>query len=66
MAASWSPGPRLNMPVGAGVGGMGEAEREGRSVLILQKYRDTYKPLAVASLGNLKSYLVVLNSVHTY
>lgn len=32
VAASWSPGPRLNMPVGAGWGGMGEAEREGRSV----------------------------------
>lgn len=37
--------------------GMGEAEREERNVLILQKYRDTYKLLAVASLGN----LVVLN-----
>lgn len=36
---------------------MGEAEREERNVLILQKYRDTYKLLAVASLGN----LVVLN-----
>ena len=42
----------------AGVGvGTGEAEREERNVLILEKYHDTYKPLAVASLGN----LVVLN-----
>ena len=41
-------------------GAAGKAGREGRNVLILQEYRDAYKPLA--SLGK----LVVLNSVHSY